>query len=148
MSGFILSVDCSCEELKHKIDESLGAAVHGGSSWITGRREDGKLILMRQSSKPISNVMVSVLTAQIATESGRCQMTCRFSKTFFAYAFAAIWLMVWMTPAVILFLTKQPFAFVIGLAFALVSLIFPGLSLIHRRKTREEYRLYLEAMLS
>lgn len=75
-------------------------------------------------------------------------MTCRFSKTFFAYAFAAIWLMVWMTPAVILFLTKQPFAFVIGLAFALVSLILPGLSLIHRRKTREEYRLYLEAMLS
>jgi hypothetical protein len=53
-----------------------------------------------------------------------------------------------VTPAVILFLTKQPFAFVIGLAFALVSLIFPGLSLIHRRKTREEYRLYLEAMLS
>lgn len=143
----------SAEELKEKLDTQFSAQTeyphhcYRGAVMMIGRRDGEKFILIRQNPKPIRNALATVLRGQIVSEGGKCGVRYRLTKTFYAYAFAAIWLMVWLSMGIVFVNVPNPVLYAVGCPAIVASLIIPAMCFVHRKRIREEYLDFIRTLV-
>ena len=142
----------SADQLKEKLDMQLSAQrecphhLYRDSVMMIGKRDGEKFILIRQSLNPIRNTLATVLRGQIVSDGVKCRIRYRFAKTFYAYAFAVIWLMVWMSMGIVFANVPNPVFYAVGCLAIVVSLIIPAMCFVHRKRIREEYLDFIRTL--